>query len=97
MKVEYSEDILYDKVNEKPGLSYYELGKELKWSPAKVRWISKRLKEYGLVYIKKEVTSKVKMKVYPVPALELLSPEARKELEELEKKGKLKPKKNKNL
>lgn len=74
---------LYELIDERPGLSLYELSKLKCWSHGKVHGAVKRLEKGGLVRVEQVVEgSRVKSIVRPLEWWEMMAPE---ELEEFKK------------
>lgn len=76
---------LYKVINKKPGLSIYQLSKELGWSSGKVYGSVKRLEKEGLVHTEKAIKDgRAVLKVCAADWSEFFTPEELNEFENLE-------------
>jgi DNA-binding MarR family transcriptional regulator len=76
---------LYEKINETPSSSEYELAKAMGWTPGKVNGAVNRLERDGFIKISREVRSGRAVKIVtPLEWWELLPPEEVDEIKKME-------------
>lgn len=76
---------LYEKINEMPNVSEYELAKALGWTPGKANGATKRLEREGFVKTRKEMRSgRAVTIVTPLEWWEMLPPEEVEEIKRME-------------